>query len=432
MKKIIYRIFLKQNIIKINIVKVSVGDEVFKGTVIGTCDNDGISTDIHSSVHGIIINVTEDYIDIENLLDESEEYIKIKGNSNLDLIKNAGIVGMGGAGFPTYIKLSKRFDKDGILIINGAECEPILSHNIKRIEQDCDRILKGAIYAAQVIKASKIVVVVKEKNKKAIEILKDSIGNRNIELHLLKDIYPIGEERAVIREVTGNLLSPYDLPYKVDTVVINVETALRIQEAIDYKKPVITKDLTIAGEINNEKRIHVLKDVPIGMKVEDILNSLNGTKKEYGEIILGGPFTGKRGDINSFITKTTGGIIVTSPFFNDKRKAGILVCACGADKERLQEIADSMDAEVVAYEYCKHAIKVKGTYKCENPGKCPGQAQKVLNLKKQGAEILIISNCSDCTNTVMTIAPKLKLPVYHCTDGALRSVGMRLIRKLKV
>ena len=395
MKKIIYRIFLKKNIEKINNLKVKVGDEVFKGSVIGACDNEEISADIHSSVHGRIVSVTEDYLDIEKLFDETEKYIEITGNSNLELIKNAGIVGMGGAGFPTHIKLSKFLDKDGILIINGAECEPILSHNIKRIEEDCDRILKGAIYAAQVIKASKIVVAVKEKHKKAIEILKDSIGNRNIELHLLKDLYPMGEERAVIREVTGNLLLPNDLPYKADTAVINVETALRIQEAIDYRKPVITKDLTIAGEINNEKRIHVLKDVPIGMKVEDILNNLNGIKKEYGEIILGGPFTGKRGNINSYITKTTGGIIVTSPFFNDKRKAGLLVCACGAGKERLQEIANSMDAEVVAHEYCKQAIKVKGTYKCENPGKCPGQAQKVLNLKKQGAEILIISNCSD-------------------------------------
>ena len=432
MKKNIYRIFLKQNIGNKNIAIVRKNDEVLKGTLIGTYAKEGISSNVHASVDGKVIEVTDDYIDIESFDEESSIFEQIKGTDMLDLIKNAGIVGMGGAGFPTYVKLSQKLDSKGLLIINAAECEPILSHNIKRLEEDSERVIQGALYAAEIVGAYKIVIAIKEKHSKAIKALNECIGGRNIELHFLKDLYPMGEERAVIREVTGTLLSVNDLPIKADAVVINVETALRIEEAIDLKKPVITKDLTVAGEINNEEKIHVLMDVPIGRKVKTIFDDLGGVKDEYGEITLGGPFTGKRGSLDSYITKNIGGIIATMPYFKAQRKMGLLVCACGADKERLEEIAASMDSPVVAYEYCKQAVEVRGTYKCINPGKCPGQAQKVLNLKKNGAEILLISNCSDCSNTVMTIAPKLKMPVYHSTDSALRSVGMKLVRKLSI
>ncbi|MFC0904324.1 hypothetical protein ACFHWD_06445 [Clostridium sp. MT-14] len=90
-----------------------------------------------------------------------------------------------------------------------------------------------------------------------------------------------------------------------------------------------------------------------------------------------------------------------------------------------------MGSKVVGVEYCKQAKQVKNTRKCENPGKCPGQVQKVLALKKSGAQAVLISNCTDCTNTVMSCAPQLKLPVYHCTDGALRAVNYRMIRRFR-
>jgi hypothetical protein len=93
------------------------------------------------------------------------------------------------------------------------------------------------------------------------------------------------------------------------------------------------------------------------------------------------------------------------------------------------EQAASMGSEVVGIEYCKQACPVKAAYKCENPGKCPGQVQKIMALKKAGAEAVLISNCTDCSNTVMSCAPKLGLPVYHCTDGALRAVNHKLVRR---
>ena len=224
------------------------------------------------------------------------------------------------------------------------------------------------------------------------------------------------------------------LPLEANAIVINAETACRVQEAVDLKKPLIDKDLTVAGKIKGNvqsKLIQTYMDVPLGMMVEDVFEMASGVESGYGEIIMGGPFTGKRTYMNNPIIKTTGGLIATECFMKGPEKIGLLVCACGADKERLEQIADSMGSTVVGVEYCKQAKKVKNTRKCENPGRCPGQVQKVMALKKAGAQAVLISNCTDCSNTVMSCAPKMGLPVYHCTDGALRAVNIPLIRAIK-
>lgn len=112
---------------------------------------------------------------------------------------------------------------------------------------------------------------------------------------------------------------------------------------------------------------------------------------------------------------------------------GLLVCACSAGEQRLRQLAASMEAPVAAVKFCKQAVKMpNGALKCKDPGHCPGQAQRILQLKKAGAQVLLVSNCTDCTNTVMTVAPKLGLPVYHLTDGTLRAVGLPLIRRMKL
>ena len=130
------------------------------------------------------------------------------------------------------------------------------------------------------------------------------------------------------------------------------------------------------------------------------------------------------------IIKTTGGLIAAECFMKGPERIGLLVCACGADRERLEELAESLGSKVVGIEYCKQAKEVRNTRKCENPGRCPGQVQKIMALKKAGAQAVLISNCMDCSNTVMSCAPQLGLAVYHCTDGALRAVNHPLIRKI--
>lgn len=413
---------------------VAAGEHVTRGRLIALAPEGKMGANLHSGVSGAVSKVTETEIEILADAKQTEDFIPIEGNTTAELVKAAGIVGMGGAGFPTHLKLAAKLRPGGTVIANAAECEPVLSHNIARIEKEPEKIIRGLKYAMEAVGAENGVIAVKSKHAEAVRALRGAleIESSAIEIHPLPDLYPMGEERAVIREALGVLLETDKLPGDANTVVLNAETLCRIAEAVELKKPSISKDVTVAGRLNGEP-IKTFFDIPTGTSVETMLELAGGVSAEYGELVMGGPFTGKRTSPKAPLTKTSGGIIASMPFLREKRPVGLLVCACGASRERLEEIAASMGAGVAAVEYCKQAEKTKsGALKCRNPGCCPGQAEKVLSLKKSGAQALLISNCTDCTNTVMTIAPKLGLPVHHCTDGVLRSVSLPLVRKMKL
>jgi proline reductase-associated electron transfer protein PrdC len=226
-------------------------------------------------------------------------------------------------------------------------------------------------------------------------------------------------------------LPPGELPIQANAAVFNAETAFRLWEALATGKPMIDKDLTVAGKLKDNGSVRVLRDVPVGMSVMDVLEMAGGLGGEYGELLMGGPFTGRRVTEADAIRKTTGGLIATECFPREEGKIGLLVCACGADEGRLREIAGSMGGRVCAAESCKQATRRGDALKCENPGHCPGQVEKILKLKRAGADAVLIGNCTDCTNTVMSCAPRLGLRVYHSTDQALRAVNRRLIRSFR-
>ncbi|WPC41536.1 proline reductase-associated electron transfer protein PrdC [Clostridium sp. JS66] len=410
---------------------VQENDFVKRGQIIAGKPQGALGTNIFSSVDGRVKTVDTNQIVIEESQTDFTKYISLQGATPKELIEESGIVGLGGAGFPTSVKLNLRFEGKGTVIINAAECEPILSHNIARIEKEPEKLLDGLAIIMKLVNAEKGIVAVKGIHKKAIEKLEKANADSRVSVHELDNIYPMGEERAIVRETLGILLEPEQLPMAADAVVINSETAFRIREAVEDKKPLMDKDMTVAGKLKENASIHVLLDVPLGMSVARVLEMSGGLGKEYGELIMGGPFTGKRTSLEAPIIKTTGAIIAAESFMPGPPKIGLLVCACGANKERLEEQASSMGSEVVGVEYCKQAKQVKNTRKCENPGKCPGQVQKVMELKKAGAQAVLISNCTDCSNTVMSCAPQLKLPVYHCTDGAMRAVNYKMIRRFR-
>ena len=404
---------------------VKIGDKVQKGTLISKPT--GLGANIFSSVYGSVKEITNDAIIIEKDEDQPEEFLKLEGEDKLQLIKDAGIVGMGGAGFPTAIKLGTKVK---YILVNAAECEPLLHHNVDQMVENTEMTIRGLKYVMEICEAEKGIFAIKAKNKEAVDALVEGCkGDDSLDIHLLPDIYPMGEERAVVREVLGILLQPTDLPSVADAVVINVETLQRVAEAIELKKPCFSKNVTVVGKLNGGVAPHVFMDVPVGTSVKELIDMAGGIDGEYGEIIMGGPFTGKACELDTPITKTTGGIIVTEPFEDLKgEKMGLLVCACGGNEERMQDIAKKMNAEVVCIQKCKQAVDVKGNLKCENPGNCPGQALKVMNIKKAGAKHILIGNCTDCSNTVMGSAPKMNLEVHHQTDHVLQTVGKDVIR----
>lgn len=404
---------------------VKVGDKVKKGTLIAKPT--GLGANIFSSVYGNVSEITEDAIIIEKDEEQPEEFIKLEGDDKLQLIKDAGVVGMGGAGFPTAIKLGTKVK---YILVNAAECEPLLHHNVDQMVDNTDMTVRGLKYVMEICQAEKGIFALKAKNQKAVDALVEGTkGDDSLDIHLLPDIYPMGEERAVVREVLGILLQPTDLPSVADAVVINVETLQRVAEAIELKKPCFSKNVTVVGKLKGGTEPHVFMDVPVGTSVKELIERAGGIDGEYGEVVMGGPFTGKACELDAPITKTTGGIIVTQPFEDLKgEKMGLLVCACGGNEERMQDLAKKMNAEVVCVQKCKQAADVKGNLKCENPGNCPGQALKVMNIKKAGAKHILIGNCTDCSNTVMGSAPKMNIEVHHQTDTVLKTVGKDVIR----
>ena len=141
--------------------------------------------------------------------------------------------------------------------------------------------------------ASKAIFAIKKKNEKAVRVLKEALKEEEgITLHLLPDIYPMGEERAVVRECLGVELGVDQLPTAADAVVINVETVSRVAEAIDERKPCFSKNVTVVGKLNGGEEPHVFLDVPIGTSIGELIERAGGINGIYGEIIVGGPFTG--------------------------------------------------------------------------------------------------------------------------------------------
>ncbi len=426
----LYVIALKQHVGAPCAPIVKIGDELKRGQCIA--EPNGLGAKIHTSVSGKVIKITEQAIEIEADNTDTKDYIKIKKcDSIAETAFEAGIVGAGGAGFPTHIKLKAEIP-DGYIIANCVECEPVLNHNIKLLEQNPEVVIKGVRYAMEATKAPKGYIAIKSKNKKAIDSLKKALGEaKDVEVKELRDMYPMGEERAIIHEIFNNWLTPNQLPIEAKCVVMNGETLANLTKAVEDLKPVIDKDITVAGKLKNGRDSNTFFQVPIGTPIKNLIEECGGIDGEYGEVVIGGPYTGKSGDIDkSVVTKISGGAIVTMPLPEFEGPIGLLVCACGADEARLRDIAGKMKSEVVGVTKCKNIEEIRGANKCLTPGDCPGQVQGIMYLKSQGAKRVLVSNCSDCTNTVMCCAPKMGLPVYHHTDHVFRTVDHELTRRL--
>ena len=417
---------------------VKVGDKVKRGQLIATPT--GLGANVHSSVSGEVVDITEDRIIIKPAAKQPKTFEKIAKGSHLEMIKEAGIIGQGGAGFPTFIKIyNGKDDKPvldhGYILVNASECEPGLAHNIQQIDEDPAMLLRGMHYVMEIAGADKGIIAIKKKHRETIEkldaLLKDDPA---IERHLLPDIYPMGEERAVVRECLGIELEPDKLPSAANAVVINSETVYSCAKAIEEQKPLIDKNITVRGMIKGGNEAHVFEDVPVGTSVKDLIEMAGGLEDHYGEIIMGGSFTGKACELSDPITKATGALLVTREFRDlHGAKVGILVCACGGNLERMEDLVKKYNGTVQHVCYCKQAAEMpNGSRKCERPGNCPGQVKNNLDFKKAGCEYIIIGNCSDCSNTVMASAPKMGLKVMHMTDLAMMAVGHPLYRTLKV
>jgi Na+-translocating ferredoxin:NAD+ oxidoreductase RnfC subunit len=250
--------------------------------------------------------------------------------SLLDLVKEAGIVGAGGAGFPTHVKLAAKAE---YILLNGAECEPLLRVDQQLMALYPDEIIKGFEAAGRLVGAEKALIGIKDKHKEVVAILTQRIKELGldsfVEVRVLKDAYPAGDEQVLVYELTGRVVPEAGIPIEVGCVVINSETALNIYHALN-SKPVTEKYITVAGDI--PKRITV--KVPVGTPIIDVL-ALSGIENfaDYA-VIDGGPMMGPvMTSLDGYVTKKTKGLVILNKQHNlIKRKTTTLEAAKRVNK----------------------------------------------------------------------------------------------------
>lgn len=228
--------------------------------------------------------------------------------SFIDTVKDAGIVGAGGAGFPTHVKLNAKAE---YFIVNAAECEPLIETDKYLCRTFADQIVEAVMATAAHIGASHKVIALKGKYKEEIASLKAAISraNADIEIFEMPTFYPAGDEQTMVQMVTGRSVPERGLPLDVGAVVDNVGTMLNLYEAL-HGAPVTEKYLSVVGEVKEP----IMLKVPIGTPVTECIAAAQPTIRDYA-IILGGPMMGKipaddKAIAEAVVTKTTGNIIV--------------------------------------------------------------------------------------------------------------------------
>jgi len=221
-------------------------------------------------------------------------------------IRQAGVVGAGGAGFPTHIKAASKVE---CVIANGAECEPLIHKDFELMVHFAEQVVEGVKLLAEATGASKIIIGIKEKNQEAVEALQKAIRGTEIKLHLLGDYYPTGDEYELVYECTGRLIPPAGIPIDAGIVVNNVETLYNISLA-HQDKHVTHKFITVTGAVKTPATFLA----PIGISYRDAIRMAGGaTVSANGTIgvFVGGVMMGNlEFDLDLPVTKTTAGLIV--------------------------------------------------------------------------------------------------------------------------
>ena len=218
-------------------------------------------------------------------------------------LKQAGVVGAGGAGFPAHVKLAGKAD---IVIANGAECEPLLHKDAAVMEHFSAQVVEGLLLSMAAVGAKEGVVGIKAKKKEAVSAMQAACKGTVARVQLLGDYYPAGDEYDLVYTVTGRLIPPAGIPLQVGCLVSNVETLANIAAAA-HGKPVIEKTLTLAGAVKHPTTV----TVPIGTTFRDIIDATGGFATEDPVLCLGGLMMGETTtNLDTPITKTSTGVVV--------------------------------------------------------------------------------------------------------------------------
>lgn len=221
-----------------------------------------------------------------------------------EIMKKSGIVGAGGAGFPSYAKLNEKADT---VILNCAECEPLFRLHRQLLAKYASEILSALDMVRDSVGASQAIIAIKPTYTEAIEEIEARLDiYKNIKVAKLPEIYPAGDEIITIYETTGRIVKPGKLPITEGVIVYNVETILNVYRAVNDSEAVCFKYITVAGEVKNPITIRV----PLGMTFGDAIKLAGGETEKDCTIISGGVMTGNIAKRTDVVTKTTNAVLV--------------------------------------------------------------------------------------------------------------------------
>ncbi len=318
---------------------VSVGDRVLMGQKIGEADG-YMSANIHSSVSGTVKAIEKRLHPTGNMalsvviendgLDEvaepiagcTENYQNKTKEELVEIIKEAGIVGMGGATFPTHVKLSVPPEaKIDYIIINGAECEPYLTSDHREMLERPKRVVGGLLILMKIFGLDEGYIGVENNKKDAIEALREEcarVKDKKIHVVTLKTKYPQGSEKQLIYAVTGRRMPSGSLPWQVGCIVNNVDTCFSIYRAVNYGKPVTMRVVTLSGDAVKEPNNFRTR---IGTPFSYLIDQAGGLTCGKGKVLMGGPMMGTAvPNIDVPVIKATSGITVLSERLADLDK----------------------------------------------------------------------------------------------------------------
>ncbi len=327
-------------------------DEVKLGQLIA--ESTGfVSAPIHSPVNGKVgplttvlstvgkrvsaITIKPEGVSEEELNKQLGEYLhpvdnprpisEIAPDQIVESAHNAGLVGLGGATFPTHVKLKVRpGSKIDTVILNGCECEPYLTADDRLMREAAKQIIRGFLLAIRAVGAERGVIGIEDNKPEAIESMREAIdGLDGVEIAICKTQYPMGGERQLIKAVLGRIVPTGGLPLDVGVVVINVGTAHSLANAVDKGKPLTHRVVTVTGLVNNPGNFLV----PIGTPIGHLIECAGGLKSEARRVILGGPMMGVTvPDLSIPVTKGTSGItVLAEPSEVEKKELSCIRCA---------------------------------------------------------------------------------------------------------
>jgi electron transport complex protein RnfC len=304
---------------------VSIGDEVKRGQVLGETSG-FVSSPVHASISGKVIAIADfpsavgrmvrsiviesDGRDEAVAFKENADYLNLPADEIKTLIKDAGIVGMGGAAFPTNVKLSPPKEKTiDAVIINGAECEPYLTADHRLMVERPKDLVEGLKIIMKSLGVSEGHIGIEENKPDALEAISSAAaGEPNIKVWPLEIKYPQGAEKMLIKAVKGREVPSKGLPMDVGVVVQNVGTAIAVYEAVRYGKPLIERVVTVTGKGIEEPRNMLVR---IGTLMSDVVEQCGGLKEGALKVVAGGPMMGfAQWTLDVPVVKGTSGILV--------------------------------------------------------------------------------------------------------------------------